>query len=90
MKKSKAQSDNLLSKLDLKILKALSKKDGYYVAELREKVGIHPLSARRHLNRLQQLKLIERKRIEKTNRAVLNITGYGRQLLELFDKILKD
>lgn len=90
MKKPKAQSDNLLSKLDLKILKTLSKKDDYFVTELREKVGIHPLSARRHLNRLQQLKLIERKRIEKTNRAVLNITGYGKQLLELFDKILKD
>ncbi|HRZ85197.1 MAG TPA: hypothetical protein P5277_00270 [Candidatus Paceibacterota bacterium] len=90
MKKKKAQSDNLISRLDLEVLKALDKKSGYGVVELRNKLKINPLSARRHINRLQELKLIERKRIEKTNRAVLNISEYGKQLLELFDKILKD
>ena len=90
MKKSKTQSDNLVSKLDLEVLKTLDKKSGYGVVELREKIGINPLTARKHLNRLQELKLIQRKRIDKTNRAELGITEYGKQLLELFDKLLKN
>jgi len=90
MKKSKTQSDNLISRLDLEVLKALDKKSGYGVVELREKIGINPLTARKHLNRLQELRLIQRKRVDKTNRAELSITEYGKQLLELFDKILKN
>ena len=90
MKKKKSQSDNLISRLDLDVLRALDKKSGYGVVELRDKLKINPLSARRHLNRLQKLKLIERTRVDKTNRAELNITEYGKQLLELFEKILKN
>ena len=89
MKKSN-RADNLVSELDLEVLRALEKKSGYGVVELREKIKINPLTARNHLNRLQQLKLIERKRVDKTNRAELSITSYGKQLLELFDKILKN
>ena len=89
MKKSD-RADNLVSELDLEVLRALDKKSGYGVVELREKIKINPLTARKHLNRLQQLKLIERKRVDKTNRAELSITEYGKQLLELFDKILKN
>lgn len=89
MKKSN-RADNLVSELDLEVLRALEKKSGYGVVELREKIKINPLTARKHLNRLQQLKLIERKRVDKTNRAELSITEYGKQLLELFDKILKN
>lgn len=89
MKKSD-RADNLVSELDLEVLRALEKKSGYGVVELREKIKINPLTARKHLNRLQQLKLIERKRVDKTNRAELSITEYGKQLLELFDKILKN
>ena len=84
------KAENILSKLDLEILRTINKKQEQGVFEIREKFGINPLSARRHIIRLQSLKLIERKRVDKTNRAQLNITEYGKQLLELFDKILKD
>ena len=89
MKKSD-RADNYVSELDLEILKALDKKSGYGVVEIREKLKVNPRTARRHLTRLQKLKLIERKRVDKTNRAQLNITEYGKQLLELFNKILKN
>lgn len=89
MKKSD-RADNYVSELDLEILKALDKKSGYGVVEIREKLKVNPRTARRHLTRLQKLKLIERKRVDKTNRAELSITEYGKQLLELFNKILKN
>ena len=82
------KTENLLSKLDLEILRTINKKE-QGVFEIEDKFDINPLSARRHVNRLQNLKLIERKRVEKTNRAQLTITEYGKQLLDLFDKILK-
>jgi len=90
MKKSKSQADNLFSKMDLEVLRVLSKKSDYGVVELRDKLKVNPRTARKHLNRLQQLKLISRERIHKTNRAKLSITEYGKQLLELFDKLLKN
>jgi len=86
MKKSQ-QSRNILSELDLEILKAISKRD-YAILELRKDLKINPLSARRHLIRLQQLKLIKRERVDKTNKAHLTITQYGKDLLKLFNKIL--
>ena len=89
MKKSD-RADNYVSELDLEILKALDKKSGYGVVEIREKLKVNPRTARRHLIRLQKLKPIERKRVDKTNRAELSITDYGKQLLELFNKILKN
>jgi len=85
MKKSQ-QSKNILSELDLEILKAINKRD-YAILELRKALKINPLSARRHLIRLQQLKLIKRERVDKTNKANLTITQYGKELLKLFDKI---
>ena len=88
MKKSN-RADNFISELDLEILRALDKRGGYGVIELREKIKINPMTARKHLNRLQKLKLVERKRVDKTNRAELNITSYGKELLILFNKILK-
>ena len=85
MKKSQ-QSRNILSELDLEILKAISKRD-YAILELRKDLKINPLSTRRHLIRLQQLKLIKRERVDRTNKANLTITQYGKDLLKLFDKI---
>lgn len=87
MKKS-YQSKNLLSELDIEMLRAINKKN-YALLELREHLKINPLSAKRHVKRLESLKLINRERIEKTNRAKITITSYGKELLQLFDKILK-
>lgn len=88
MKKSQ-QSRNILSELDLEILKAINKRD-YAILELRKDLKINPLSARRHLIRLQQLKLIKRERVDKTNKANLTITQIGKDLLKIFNKILSD
>ena len=86
MKKSH-QSKNLLSELDLDVLRAINKK-AYSVMELQEELKINPLSAKRHVKRLDELKLIKRETVKKTNRANLTITQYGKELLKLFDKIL--
>jgi len=86
MKKSHT-SKNLLSELDLDVLKLIDKQN-CSVSDVEEKLNINPLSAKRHVRRLTELKLIKRETIEKTNRADLSITQYGKELLKLFDKIL--
>ena len=86
MKKSHT-SKNLLSELDLDVLKLIDKQN-CSVYDVEEKLNINPLSAKRHVRRLTELKLIKRETIEKTNRADLSITQYGKELLKLFDKIL--
>ena len=87
MKKSH-QSKNLLSELDLDVLKFIDKQN-CSVSDVEEKLNINPLSAKRHVKRLKELKLIKRETIEKTNRADLSITQYGKELLKLFEKLLK-
>ncbi|MEM3074765.1 MAG: hypothetical protein QW727_02380 [Candidatus Pacearchaeota archaeon] len=86
MKKSHT-SKNLLSELDLDVLKLIDKQN-CSVSDVEEKLNINPLSAKRHVRRLTELKLIKRETIEKTNRANLSITQYGKELLKLFDKLL--
>jgi len=86
----KDRADNLISELDLEILKTLNKRGKYGVIELRNKLNVNPLTIRTHLNRLQELKLIDRARLDKTNRAEIDITALGKDMLNLFDKIKKN
>jgi len=86
MKKSH-QSENLLSRLDIDVLKFINRKN-CSVIEVEEALNINPLSAKRHVKRLTNLKLIKRETVEKTNRADLSVTQYGKELLKLFDKLL--
>lgn len=84
------KAENLISIFDIKLLKTLQKKkEGYGVLELKDKFKVNPRSIKRHVNRLERLKLIDRERVEKTNKASITISSHGKELIKLFDKLLK-
>jgi len=85
------RAENLISRFDIEMLKTLQKrKDGYGVIELKDKFKVNPRSIKRHVQRLENLKLITRSRIEKTNQADIRINENGKELLQMFERLLKN
>ena len=83
------RAENLISKVDLELLRVLTKKD-YAVLELKNKLTVNPRTIKRHIDRLVKIKLIKRDKVPKTNQAIISITKDGRKILVFFDKLLKN
>ena len=76
--------------IDLLLLKELvTSKRRYSIEELREQLGLAHMSTRRHLGWLIKIGLVSRDKVPKKNKAILTITNDGRQVLSLFERLLK-
>lgn len=85
------RAQNILSLFDLEFLRVLNNsKGGYSQTELKDKLKVNPLSINRHTARLEELKLINKERIDKTHKHKITISQKGKELLKIFDKIIKD
>lgn len=79
----------LLNEVDVMILKILDKnKDKITILGLREILKINALSERTHINRLLEFKFITKERVEGKNKYILNITPLGRDVLNIFRKLV--
>ena len=85
------RGSSIITEIDLILLRELYRTNKEYsVLELKDKLNLANLSTRRHLNWLVRIGLVSRTRIQKTNRAVLKITKDGEEVLNLFERILKN
>lgn len=83
------RSKILLNEADVLILDILNKnKDKIGVLGLREMLKISAISERTHIDRLVDSNFITKEKIKGTNKYLLNITSIGKEVLNIFNKII--
>jgi len=79
----------LLNELDLIILRTIdSSKKELAILELQNTLNMSHMSLKKHLNRLVNLGILERNRLEGSARTILKLTEDGNTLLNLFNKLI--
>lgn len=80
----------LLDEVDLNVLKILNKnKEDLSIGDVQEMIRMSHVSFKIHVRRLIELKFITSNRIPKTFKHILKITNEGRNVLTIFERVLK-
>lgn len=82
-------SQNLLTKLDLKILKIVKNQKDIGILELCDSLHMKHRGLKSHIYGLLKLKFIEEQEKQKHGKIPLMITNDGEKILEIFDRNLK-
>ena len=79
----------LLNELDLIILRTIeSSKKQLAILELQTALNMSHMSLKKHINRLVNLGILERNRLEGSARTILKLTDDGNTVLNLFNRLI--
>jgi len=83
------RSKVLLNEVDVIILKLSSQRKDVFTLWLKNYLHINNISLRTHITRLDKFKFITKKRVDGTNRYLINTTPLGEEVLKIFGKFVK-
>ena len=79
----------LLNELDLIILRTIElTKAKLAILELQNTLNMSHMSLKKHINRLTNLGILERNRLEGSARTLISLTEDGKIVLNLFNKLI--
>lgn len=79
----------LLNELDLIILRTInSSKKQLAILELQNTLNMSHMSLKKHINRLVNLGILERNRLEGSAKTIMSLSEDGKTVLNLFNKLL--
>ena len=79
----------LLNELDLIILRTIdSSKKQLAILELQNALNMSHMSLKKHINRLVNLGILERNRLEGSAKTIMSLSDDGKTVLNLFNRLI--